>query len=103
MTPTCTLTATLHAKPEKRAELMELLSSFVARSRAEPGCVDYHFHVSEEDPNVFYFYENWQNRQDLDTHLELPYQKSWFARHDEFLSRPVELKFFRMLSEYDKG
>ncbi len=102
MTPRCTLTATLRARPEKRAELMTLLQSFVPKSRAEPGCVDYHFHASSDDPNVFYFYENWTTRADLDRHLALPYQKEWFARHDEFLAAEVELRFFEMLSEYDK-
>src|ERR1700736_3327639 len=96
------LTANPHARPEKRAELLELLSSFVDRSRVEPGCIDYHFHVSDDDPNVFYFYENWRARQDLDLHLELPYQKAWFKRHDGFLTKPAELKFFHMLSSYDK-
>ncbi len=101
-TPKCTLTATLHARPEKRAELITLLESFVPRSRAEPGCVEYHFHVGDEDPDVFYFYENWTTRAALDAHLNLPYQKEWFARHDEFLSNKVELRFFTMLSDYDK-
>src|ERR1019366_6227223 len=40
-TPKCTLTATLHARPEKRGELMKLLESFVPTSRAEPGCIEY--------------------------------------------------------------
>jgi quinol monooxygenase YgiN len=101
-TPRCTLTATLQGRPEKRDELVALLASFVPRSRAEKGCVDYHFHVSQDDPNVFYFYENWTTREDLDVHLNLPYQKEWFARHDEFLAKPVELRFFEMRSEYDK-
>jgi quinol monooxygenase YgiN len=100
--PRCTLTATLHGKPEKRAELIKLLESFVPRSRAEPGCIDYHFHVSDEDPNVFYFYENWTDRAALDVHLHLPYQKEWFGRHDEFLAKKVELRFFTMRSAYDK-
>jgi quinol monooxygenase YgiN len=101
-TPSCTLTATLHARPEKRDELVKLLASFVGRSRSEPGCVEYHFHVSADDPNVFYFYENWTTRADLDVHLQLPYQKEWFGRHDEFLARPARLEFFEMLSDYDK-
>jgi quinol monooxygenase YgiN len=100
MTPRCTLTATLHARPEKREELVALLAGFVEPSRSEPGCVEYHFHVSADDPNVFYFYENWVTRADLDRHLELPYQKNWFARHDEFLTQAAELKFYDMLSEY---
>ena len=101
-TPRCTLTATLHARPEKRDELIKLLASFVEPSRGEPGCVEYHFHVSAEDPNVFYFYENWATRADLDRHLELPYQKEWFGRHKDFLTQDAELTFFTMLSEYDK-
>jgi quinol monooxygenase YgiN len=100
--PRCTLTATLHAHPEKRAELIKLLETFVPRSPAEPGCIDYHFHVSEEDENVFYFYENWTSREALNVHLNLPYQKEWFGRHGEFLSRKVELPYFSMLSQYDK-
>ncbi|WP_352648834.1 antibiotic biosynthesis monooxygenase [Mesorhizobium sp. M0408] len=38
-------------------------------------------------PNVFYFYENWTNRAALDVHLNLPYLKEWFARHDDSLPR----------------
>jgi quinol monooxygenase YgiN len=85
--PRCTLTAKLHVRPEKRAELIPLLESFVPRSRGEPGCIEYHFHVSADALNV---------------HLNLPYQKEWFAKHDEFLSRKVELLYFTMLSDYDK-
>jgi quinol monooxygenase YgiN len=103
MIPRCTLTATLNARPDKREELIKLLHSFVAPSRAEPGCIDYHFHVSASNPNVFYFYENWMTRADLDRHLALPYQKEWFGRHDEFLSKDAELVFFDMLSEHDKS
>jgi hypothetical protein len=58
MTPGCTLIAYLHAKPEKRDELLKVLHSFVKPSRAEPACVDYHLHVSNDDPNLFVFYEN---------------------------------------------
>ena len=39
MKPGCTLIAYLHAKPEKREELLKLLQSFVEPSRLEPACV----------------------------------------------------------------
>ena len=42
----------------KRDELLKVLHSFVKPSRAEPACVDYHLHVSNDDPNLFVFYEN---------------------------------------------
>jgi hypothetical protein len=53
MKPGCTLIAYLHAKPEKREELLKILHSLVKPSRAEPACVDYHLHVSNDDPNLF--------------------------------------------------
>jgi quinol monooxygenase YgiN len=102
MQPKFNLTAVLHAKPEKRAALLELLSSFVGKSRAEEGCIDYHFHVSLDDPNMFYFYENWAERADFDRHIALDYQKDWFAKQGDYLAKPVELRFFNMLSVYDK-
>lgn len=102
MTPRCTLTATLHARPEKRAELLRLLESFVEPSRSEPGCVDYHLHVSADDPNLLFFYENWVTRADLDRHLELPYQKDWFGRQNELLTQDAQLQFFQMLSDRDE-
>ena len=61
MKPGCTLIACLHAKPEKREELLKILHSLVKPSRAEPACVDYHLHVSNDDPNLFVFYENWRS------------------------------------------
>jgi quinol monooxygenase YgiN len=62
MKPGCTLIAYLHAKPEKREELLKVLHSFIKPSRAEPACVDYHLYVSNDDPNLFIFYENWRTR-----------------------------------------
>ena len=57
MKPGCTLIAYLHAKPEKRDELLKILQSFVKPSRAESACVEYHLHVSNDDPNLFVFPE----------------------------------------------
>ena len=94
--------AVITAKPGRRAEVLDAFRANVPAVRAEPGCIEYHFHVSDEDLNVFYFYENWTDRVALDVHLNLPYQKEWFGRHDEFLSRKVELRYFTMLSAYDK-
>jgi quinol monooxygenase YgiN len=97
MQPKFNLTATLYAKSEKRAELLKLLTSFVDKSRSEQGCVDYHFHISLDDPNMFYFYENWAERADFDRHIALDYQKDWFAKQGDYLAKPVELRFFEMV------
>jgi quinol monooxygenase YgiN len=99
MKPGCSLIAYLHAKPEKREELLKLLQSFVEPSRSEPACVDYHLHVSNDDPNLFVFYENWRTRKELDEHLQTPILTSFWSRRLDLLEKDVDIKFITMLSE----
>ena len=100
MKPGCTLIAFLQGKPEKRTELIAVLREFVAPTRAEPGCVEYHLHVSNDDPNLFVFYENWRTRHDLDVHLEQQLLKTFFARRMDLLERDVDIRFISMDSDF---
>jgi len=94
----CTIIGMVVAKPEKREELRAILAAQVVPARAEPGCINYEFHVDAEDPNTFMFYENWRGAADLDAHLRMPHLKPLQSRVDELLSRPVEIRFYQMLS-----
>jgi quinol monooxygenase YgiN len=102
MNPGCTLIAFLKGKPEKRDELLAVLRGFVDPTRAETGSVEYHLHISDTDPNLFFFYENWRTRKDLDEHLEMPYLKSFFERRMDLLEKEVDLQFMTMDSAYDE-
>ena len=95
----CTIIGTVVGKDATREELYQILAAQVAPTRAEPGCINYDFHVDAEDPNVFVFYENWRSKADLDAHLEMPHLRPLFGRLDELLARPVEIKFYTMLSD----
>ena len=97
----CTTIGIVVAREETREELREILTAQVAPTRTEPGCIKYDFHVDAEDPNVFMFYENWRSGDDLDSHLKAPHLQPLFGRLDELLARPVEIKFYEMLSRQD--
>jgi len=94
------LVAYLHAKPQKRQALEEVLRSFVEPTRREPGCVDYHFHRSADDPNVFMFYENWRSREDFVRHLAMPYLAAFWENRLDYLENDVDLRFAEMQSEH---
>ena len=98
----CTVIGILRAKPEKRNELRAILEAFVAPTRQEEGCVDYHLHVSDTDPNLFMFYENWRSRADLDHHLTLPHLAPIRELGGELLAAEVEIVPYTMLSPYDR-
>jgi quinol monooxygenase YgiN len=100
MNPGLTLIAILQGKPDKRDELLATLRAFVKPTREEPGCVDYHLHVSDDDPNQFIFYENWRSRPDLDVHLKTPPLTAFFNRRMDLLEKDVEMRFMKMDSAY---
>jgi len=102
MKPGCTVIGIVYAKPGKREELLKILKGFVAPTRAEPGCIEYHVHHDDEDPNLFMFYENWRSRRDLEEHLEKPHLAVLRERADELLGRPVEVRFYTMHSPFDR-
>jgi len=95
----CTIIGMVVAKDETREEVRRILAAQVTPTRAESACINYDFHVDANDPNVFMFYENWRSKADLDAHLEAPHLQPLFSRLDELLARPVEIKFYEMLSE----
>jgi quinol monooxygenase YgiN len=79
-----------------------MLMGLVSPTRREAGCVDYHLHVVEQDPNVFMFYENWRTARDLDEHLIMPHLAHLVDNVDELIDRPVQVVRYKMLSPYDK-
>ena len=93
-----TIIGTVTAKPETRVELLALLTEQVAPTRAEPGCINYEFHVDSADPCCFVFYENWHTQADLDAHLEMPHLKPLFGQLDRLLAKPVNIRHLTMIS-----
>jgi len=98
----CTVVGILRARPVKRDELRAILEGFVASTRQEEGCVDYHLHVSDTDPNLFMFYENWRSPEDLKHHLTLPHLAPIRERGQELLVAEVEILSYTMLSPYER-
>ncbi len=48
-----------------KSELLKL----IAITRAEEGCINYDLHQDNENPNLFLFHENWENRELWQQHM----------------------------------
>jgi quinol monooxygenase YgiN len=90
----------LHAqtKPEKAAEFEALFSSYVAASRSEDGCIEYHMLRDQQDPTLFILYEIWQSTAHLDVHSALPHMASFFERRMDYLVRDFDIRRVDMIS-----
>ncbi len=97
--PGCIIIGIVRSRPETREELRKILESFVEPTRREEGCISYHMHVSEVDPDYFMFYETWRSKKDLDDHLDMPYLAALRDRGEELLAGPVEIQYYRMASD----
>lgn len=64
-----TIVARIEAKQENielvRAELTKLIDT----TRSEKGCIQYDLHQDNDNPAVFLFYENWENRELWQAHM----------------------------------
>ncbi|AYC32463.1 antibiotic biosynthesis monooxygenase [Pseudomonas cavernae] len=87
-----------HTQPEKAEEFAALFSAYVAPSRAEAGCIEYHMLRDQQDPTLFIFYEVWQSRAHLDVHSALPHMRDFHERRMDYLTRDFEIRLIEMLS-----
>ncbi len=80
-----TVIAFMRAAPGKRDELRAALEALVEPTSQEEGYVNYDLHEGIEDPDQFFFYENWESDADLDAHLDAPHLRDFAARIPELL------------------
>ncbi len=80
-----TVIAYMRAAPGQRDELRAALEALVEPTSREQGYVNYDLHQGIEDPDQFFFYENWESDADLDAHLDAPHLRDFAARIPELL------------------
>lgn len=74
-----TIVARIVAKEEKRAFVKAELMKLIPITRAEEGCINYDLHQDNTDPNVFLFFENWENRDLWQKHMENDHIAAYIA------------------------
>lgn len=57
-----TITANILAKTGKRDVVKQALLNLIPPTLAEEGCLNYDLHQDNENPDRFFFYENWESR-----------------------------------------
>jgi quinol monooxygenase YgiN len=86
-----TVVAEVRAKRGKESELREVLAGLVEPTRKEDGCVQYIFHVDNQDPGHFLFYETWKSMAHLEAHRASPHLRAFAARKEELLAEPLRV------------
>lgn len=61
---------TLNVLPEKQLEVLQTLLSLIDPVEKEPGCISYCAFCDISDKNRLILLEEWENRKDLDHHIQ---------------------------------
>lgn len=98
MTPeTLRVIARLKARPEKVAELREVLYGLLGPTRAESGCIRYEMLENQEDPREFTFTEEWTDAGALATHFETEHIRSALGRFPDLLAEELDLRRYSLV------
>lgn len=93
-----TVVATFQARPGRETELKKALSSLVAPTRKEAGCINYDLHILPEDSAKFLFHEIWTSQAHLDAHLQSAHIKALLSRLDELCVAVPEIKVWEKIA-----
>lgn len=97
-----TVLARVRAKTGMEDKVRDAVMALVGPTRQEAGCINYDLHRSLDDSATLFLYENWISKEDLDTHLQMPYLKDFLGKADELLAEPVNITLWEMISEPEK-
>jgi quinol monooxygenase YgiN len=102
MTNVLSVVATIRAAKGKGDALAALLAEQAAVVRKEePGCLVYRPHRSTEDPDLFLFYEMYEDDAAFDAHRKAPHLAAYRQRRErEGLTEGApDVKIYRSLTE----
>jgi quinol monooxygenase YgiN len=90
--------AKLIAKTGEEAKMEAALRDMVAKVAQEPGTLTYTLHRSRKDPNVFLFYEKYEDEAALKAHSSTPYFKELFGELKSLLDGAPEIEMYDELA-----
>ncbi|AQQ70248.1 Putative monooxygenase YcnE [Limihaloglobus sulfuriphilus] len=75
-------------------EVLPQLEALVESTRKEPGCIEYNLHRDLENEKVFMFYEVWESKAHLETHIEQPPLQNLLARQEQWFAGPLTARSY---------
>ena len=88
------VTGSIAARADTIDELRRASLEHVARSRAEPGCLEHGVTLDVNDGLRLVFFERWEDRAALEAHFKVPASRAFAAQAGRLAARPPELAIY---------
>jgi len=88
------VTGTVQARADTIDELRRLALEHVARSRAEPGCIEHGVALDANDGLRLVFFERWTDRAALDAHFAVPASREFAKAAARLAAHPPAISVY---------
>jgi autoinducer 2-degrading protein len=78
----------IHVKPEHVAAFIDATLDNARGSRTEPGNLRFDVLRREDDPNRFFLYEAYRDRESFARHQEMPHYLRWREAVNDWMAEP---------------
>lgn len=96
-----TIVAEGFLKPEGVARVKSEGPAYIAKSRKEPGCIQYQLQFDATDPGNIFWYEQYASPAAFDTHVTSAYSKAWVAMLDPLSTKPIVIHFLNKIEHVE--
>lgn len=86
--------ATVPVNPENRDEAKELFADVAEQSRTEDGIIDYRVSTDVDDPNLFRIFEQYEDDEAFETHMQTDHIDEFMAQLPDLLGGEVDATRF---------
>jgi quinol monooxygenase YgiN len=89
------INAIMKSKEGSGDELEKIIKTYAPKFRQDPGCLQYRAHRKLDNPNMFFFYEQYENDEALKYHSTSPNFKEMFGAMKSLLDGRSEIGLYK--------
>ncbi len=88
--------------PEGVARVKSEGPAYIAKSRKEPGNIQYQLQFEAKDPGHIFWYEQYANAAAFDKHVTSTYSKAWVAMLEPLSTKSIVLHFLNKIEHVEE-
>ncbi|PCH61458.1 MAG: hypothetical protein COC19_04685 [SAR86 cluster bacterium] len=92
--------STFQLIPEKKTDLLAIVTTMIEASRQESGCISYEFYEGLSDSNQLVLLQEWKSPQHLQGHYQTTHMEEFLSKLGDYLLSPVTSRSY--ISEDEK-
>ncbi len=86
--------ATITVKPGERDNIIFKTNDLVESTRLEAGCISYNLYASTEANDILMMFEQWENFEDLESHMQTEHFKAYVKSIEDMIDRDIDIEVY---------